>query len=402
MTKELKMINEWKVNSVGDVYLFGIKGSGKTCKLLAISQAMYDNGHIKKIWDVFGGDRDEGPFWAFPNRDYNLWNDLESETREFEIEGPKQYKITYAKPLFSKYLPDKLPEDMPNLELKTFTIPFKNIEKKHIACVIGEVGKQAESLWEDLLNDTSKNSNIEDLKFLMNTKYSKMKKTSFYKLFLKPLFDNNFLNSEESELNLNILEEASKKDRIFVLSLDDVPPQFQMFVMSYLITNIYTLVRRNKMYKDHFLLFREASRFMKVVDSDKNREAQCNAFRNILVDMVRYGRTGVWFGMDTQDSCISEDTKIKVVEKGIIKNKKIKDIGKKPKLLSYNFKKKRLEEIEGYNICKGKQEVYEIILEDGRRVLATKEHKFFDLKGKRIYVKNLKKGGELLCQKEFI
>jgi len=122
------------------------------------------------------------------------------------------------------------------------------------------------------------------------------------KLFLRPLLDNNFLNSEDSEFNIDIIEEAKKQDRVFVLSLDDVPPQFHLFVMSYIITILYDNVRRNKLFKDHFLLFREASRFMKVVDSDKNREAQCNAFRNILVDMVRYGRVGIHFGMDTQDS----------------------------------------------------------------------------------------------------
>jgi hypothetical protein len=302
MKEKLGLINEWRLSKEGDIFIFGIKGSGKTCKLLAMTQAMFDNRYIKKVWDIFGGDRDEGPFWVFPNRDFGIWNDLESETFEFEVEGPKQYKITYAKPLFLKTIPEKLPDDMPNLELKVFTIPFRKIEKRHIACVIGEIGKQAEGLWEDILENTNSKSNSEDIKFLMDTKFKNMKKSSFYKLFLRPLLDNNFLNSEDSEFNIDIIEEAKKQDRVFVLSLDDVPPQFHLFVMSYIITILYDNVRRNKLFKDHFLLFREASRFMKVVDSDKNREAQCNAFRNILVDMVRYGRVGIHFGMDTQDS----------------------------------------------------------------------------------------------------
>jgi hypothetical protein len=276
--------------------------SGKSCKLLTMAQAMKDNKIVNKVWDSFGGDRDEGPFWCFPNRDLNLWNDLETETFEFETEGPKQYQITYAVPLFSKTLSDKLPEDMPNVETEVFTIPFRKIEKKHLACVVGEVGKNAETLWEDILENTNKNSNGSDIEYLMNTKFKNHKKSSFYKLFLKPMIDNHFFGSENCELNLDVLKECEKKERVFVLCLDDVPLQFKLFVMSYLITEVYRLIKKNLTYKDHLVLFREASLFMKQIDSDKNREGQCNAFRNILVDMVRYGRTGMYFGLDTQDS----------------------------------------------------------------------------------------------------
>ena len=298
----LHTINEWKIEKAGDIFIFGIKGSGKTCKLLTFSQAMLDNGFIKKWWHIFGGDRDEGPLLSFPNRDLNLWNDLENETFEFENEGPKQYKITYAKPMFSKTMPEQLPEDMPNVECEVFTIPFRKIDKKQIACAIGEVGKTAETLWENIIEDTNSKSNGEDIKFLMEHKYKKQKKSAFYQLFIKPMIDNHFFASEDSELNLNLIKESEKRDRIFVLSLDDVPSQFKLFVMSYIITNLYDLVKRNKIYKDHLLTFNEASLFMKQVDSDKNRDMQSNAFRNIIVDQVRYGRVGIFYGMDTQDS----------------------------------------------------------------------------------------------------
>ena len=109
MKNDLNVIREWKINKAGDIFIFGIKGSGKTCKLLTFAQSMYDNKHIKKVWDMFGGDRDEGPFWVFPNRDYNLWDELEKETYPLEEEGPKQYKITYAKPLFSKQMSNTSP-----------------------------------------------------------------------------------------------------------------------------------------------------------------------------------------------------------------------------------------------------------------------------------------------------
>ena len=56
------------------------------------------------------------------------------------------------------------------------------------------------------------------------------------------------------------------------------------------------------MHKENFAIFREASLFMKVVDSDKSSEEQTSIFRNILTDIARYCRRGIFLGMDTQDS----------------------------------------------------------------------------------------------------
>ena len=300
--KDFSNIKEWNVKRIGDIFIFGIKGSGKTCKLLTLSQAMYDRGIVKKLWDIYGGERHEGGFITFPNRDYKLWNDLEKETFELSEAGPKQYRVTLLCPLFSKEIPDKIPEDMPNVKTKIFTIPIRAITKQYIGLVVGEVGREAETLWEKIKDECADNSNGEDVKYLMDTRFYKMKKTHFYTTFIKPLVENHFLSSENSKTNLNILEEAEDTERITILYLEYVPEQFHFFIMGYILKELFTLAKKDKTHKKHFAIMREASRFMKVVDEDKNKSAQANAFRNLLVDIVRYGRSGLFFGLDTQDS----------------------------------------------------------------------------------------------------
>lgn len=61
----------------------------------------------------------------------------------------------------------------------------------------------------------------------------------------------------------------------------------------------------------------------------------------------------------------------------------------------YYLKKSKSEIIDS-----GIKEVYEIELEDGKKVIATKEHKFFKQNGKKIseeIVSNLKVGDKLKC-----
>lgn len=300
--ENLNKIREWSVSELGDVFMFGMKGAGKTCKLLAIAQALYDKGMAKKVWDLFGGDRDEGLFWCFPNRDYNLWEQVEDETYDLEEAGPKQYKVRILFPLFSEKIPKKLPTDNKNVQIKPFTIPIQKITDDHIATFMGKVGKQASTLWQNLQEEVGENGNGADIEYMMNKKHYKLKKSSFYNQFIKPLTQNHFLSNSNSELNLDLIEESKDTDRVTILSLGHIPQKYHMFILSYILRELYWLLINNKIHKKHFALFREASRFMKVVDEDKSKAEPTNAFRNFITDFVRYGRIGLSFGMDTQDS----------------------------------------------------------------------------------------------------
>lgn len=300
MSDNIQLVREWKMPGLGDIFIFGAKGSGKSCKLLTFAQALIEKG--VKIWDIFGGERFEGPFWCFPNDDYNLWEDIRKETYEFKEAGPKQYKVNLLYPMFSKTLPEKLPEKLPHIKSKVFTMPISALNERCANFVIGSLGNQAQSLLKNLLDNLEKNSTGSDLEFFMNKKYRKLKRTAVWQLFLEPLIKNNFIASDNCDLNLDFIAEANQKDTVSVLCLDYVPEKYHFLVMGYFVNQIYTLVTKNKMHKRNFALFREASKFMKVMDEDKSKAEITNIFRNFIVNIVRYGRSGLFLGMDSQDS----------------------------------------------------------------------------------------------------
>ena len=65
---------------------------------------------------------------------------------------------------------------------------------------------------------------------------------------------------------------------------------------------LFNLAKDDKIHKKNICMFREASYFMKVMDSDKSREDPVSVFRNQLVDIARYGRSGLFLAMDSQDA----------------------------------------------------------------------------------------------------
>lgn len=300
---ELTEVKYWTINTpiTGNIYIFGRIGSGKTCKLLTIVQMLYEKGY--KIWDIFGGKRNEGPFWCFKNDDYALWEQMRAETHDFAVSGPKQYKVNILYPMFSQSLPQYLPNNPPNIKSKVFTIPFKEIDYKDISLVLGAIGPTFKSFWEEILRNTTNKDNGSDIEFLMNTKFANYKNRSIYTLFIRPLIENRFLASTNFDMNLDLILESKEKDVITVLCLDYVPKQFHFFVMGYIMKRLINLLVENKIHKRNIAMFREASYFMKVVDSDKTKEDTASIFRSIIVDEIaRYARSGVFLAMDTQDS----------------------------------------------------------------------------------------------------
>ena len=302
--EELGKIVKWRVplKLAGNIFVFGRPGGGKSCKLLTIAQGLHSHGW--KVWDIFGGKRDEGPFWCFPNDDYKLWNDIEKET--FRVKGgPKQYKVNLLYPMFSRKLPKKLPKNSPNVKPKVFTIPFKELQDNLddlIPLVTGPLSKTSEILWDKILESTDRNSNGQDLKTLFETDFKKKKEDKIYQLFIKPLVQNNLLSSMKGELNLDLISEAEDKETISVLCLDYVPERYRFLIMAYIMKKLFYLVKNNKIHKKNFEILRETSMFMKVVDTKKDKAEIVQIFRNIVTDIARYCRSGTYLGMDSQDS----------------------------------------------------------------------------------------------------
>ncbi len=302
----IQKIKEWSVPQrlTGNIFYFGSPGSGKTCKQLTIAQGFKEHGW--KIWDLFGGKREEGPFWAFPSDDKKIWSEIEAETSEFKVPGPKQYKVKLFYPMFSKRLPKRLPFNLPNVEPIVFQIPFRDPElvdemEQMISLVTGPLGSTSLRLWDKIISKTNKYTTGREIKELFIEK-PKQKDDKLYDMFLKPAIENNLLSSEVSKLNVDWIAEAEDTESVVVLCLDFVPNKFRFFVMAYILKKIFYLVKHNKIHKKNLALFREASLFMKVVDSDKSKEEITQIFRNIISDVARYCRSGLFLSMDTQDS----------------------------------------------------------------------------------------------------
>lgn len=102
--------------------------------------------------------------------------------------------------------------------------------------------------------------------------------------------------------------------------------------------------------------------------------------------------------IDGLTGCLSGDTKIRTINGDeILKNLNNQII----KVESYNFKKDKIEFNKAKVFSSGIKELYEIILDDGRKIKATLEHTFFVKRDNKIIelkLKDIKEGDELICQ----
>jgi len=297
---QIQRLKYWRVPMplTGNGFFFGRTDSGKSWKMLAIVQGYHSHGY--KIWDLFGGKRHEGPFWSFESEESRLWKEFEAEVGIMKGKGPKRYKVNLLVPMFSTELPSKYAEDLPRVATKVFTIPFHSIDLEDVSTVTGPLSNNARYLWNQLKHDLGKEANGEDIRHLMNTKYSGYKNLSIYKLFLRPAINNHLIGSRDFDLNLDFVDEAKEKDRISVLVDDFVPPQFKFFVISWMQRNIMDLAMNDKIHKKNIGVMREVNMFMKVQDKSKEDEDRTQIFRNQVSDVARYARSGLFLFMDTQ------------------------------------------------------------------------------------------------------
>ena len=282
----------------GHIYSFGRTGSGKTWKLLAILQFYYARGY--KIWDMFGGKRMEGPFWAIPSDEKKLWFEYISEVGEMKSPGPKEYKVNLYYPFFIKTLPDKLPELLPRVTSRVMTLYFKDITAEDISVISGTLTKPQSNIWRTVVKELPDDANGEDiLNWFKKHGKSATKNPLFYE-FVEPFVEAHILTGKNSPYNINLKEEAEDKEAIFVLAEDYTPMKFRMFFMNYLATRLFELVNKNKIHTKNISFYREMNMFMKVQDASTEGAEQKQILRNRLSDVARYGRSGSFIAGDSQ------------------------------------------------------------------------------------------------------
>ncbi len=370
--------------------------SGKSWKLTAMVQ-LYNSRFNYKIFDIGAGKRKENTFWCFPSNEEKLWKRFENIVGDMKNNGPKEYKVNLLYPCFSMKIPKKLPEHLPRISTKLFTIDFKTITVEDISFIIGDVPKSAIYYWNKIVKNLPNNANGMDIDIYVNKHLKKMKNLSIYRLFLKPAIDNNLLAGKNFPLNIDLIAECKEKDIISVLCHDYIPNKtWAMFIMGYMMRIIlFDLAMNGKVPKENIGLFREAGDYMKKVDKDLEAGEQVQIFRNFLTKVARYGRSGLILFMDTQSPCLEENTSIKIFDNEII-NKKIRDLPDKFNVISYDFKGKKDIICEAQKFLIGEREVYEIKLDNGKKVLATENHRFFNENEDEVFVRDLNVGDEIL------
>jgi len=284
----------------GNGYFYGRIGSGKSFKLKTFCEYYYEKRC--KIWDWFGGKRGEGPFWAFPSDEIKLWRDYEQHVGIMDVYGPKEYPVNLVYPFFLDDLPNELPEKKPRVSCKVMTIYFKDITIQDISLVIGGVSQQAKYVWNYICRNLSDNANGQDILNLLNTKkFKRYQELTLYKSFILPLCNQKILVGKKNPNNIDLIAESKKRDEIFVLCDDFVPKEFRLFIMGHLLRRLFfDIIMQDKTHKLNIALFREMSLFMKVVDASGQDAEQIQNFRNLITDIARYARSGLFIFGDTQ------------------------------------------------------------------------------------------------------
>lgn len=121
-------------------------------------------------------------------------------------------------------------------------------------------------------------------------------------------------------------------------------------------------------------------------------------FDNKIIPDIRKRDKDCVIAIDGNEGCLFENTLIRTSEG----DRKIKDLnnGKSFFVESLNIKNDKKSFDKAICIKTGRKELFEIELEDGRKVKATEKHTFFVLRRKKVYeikLSELKVGDELIC-----
>lgn len=279
---------------------YGIPGSGKTVSLLTACQDFHENQGYK-IFDLYGGERNEGVYWTLPSDEDEYYEKLKKALKENGTvtgELSKQYKVNLLYPNFKSLLPKKLPYKKDYVISKVFTIPFKDLEIEDAQVTVGNVGEQGKWYWSKLQDKTTKNDNSGGIP-LISQKIG-ITNNVIYRNFIQPLCKERLLMDKYADTNLDIISEAKQKDTITVLCLEYTPRAYHQLIINYLTRKIAEYLDNGKLrQKKNIFLMREISNFFKATN-DSIVEDHKKIFRDKMGDRIRMSRRGNYFLLDTQ------------------------------------------------------------------------------------------------------
>jgi hypothetical protein len=297
-------LEEYRISAElnGHIISFGRIGAGKSVSLLSICQGFKDNFGYK-IFDIYGGERNEGLFWTLPNQDKAYWDKIRLNVGDFDEEPAKQYKVNLLYPYFESKLPIKLPIKKINGEIivnsKIFTIPLNDIEIDDIKMIIGTVAETNKYIWDEIQNTIKKTDTCEILDVI--TQELGGTNTTIYRNFVKPMSREKLLMNHNCDTNIDILDEMKNKDVVSVLCLDFVPEKFHLFIMNYILKKMMQYLDEGKVHKKNIVYMRELGTFFRATD-EAIVEDRFKIFKSQLAHYMRMGRRGCYFAGDTQSA----------------------------------------------------------------------------------------------------
>ena len=285
---------------MGAIYIYGRIGCGKTATLLSFAEIYHDHPQRRyKIFDLWGGSRNEHLYWALPSNKTLYWKNVKKMFR-LDSEGIKQYKVNLLYPLTSN-LPSNLPFNPPHVFSKIFTIPFRSLDTIDLSLVLGTLSLRTESLWGEVKYKAKKNISIPKLIKLVEDNGGK--NTSLYRNFLIPLARELFIQEDSCQFNIDLKKELFDKETISVLCLDFVKEEYRLFILRYFLNNIAKVLDASGQKRNTLLPMREASDFFRVTDQTIVPERK-KIFKAELASYIKMGRRGMHLVLDTQSPCL--------------------------------------------------------------------------------------------------
>ncbi len=276
----------------GSIFVYGRIGGGKSVSLLSIAQAYHDHpGRKYKIFDIWGGDRNENLYWTLPSTKISYWKKIKKALR-LDGSAIKQYRVNLLYPMLGK-IPKKLP-DNEFVRSKIFTIPFTSLDIKDFPLISGVMSSRDEALWNEIVW-TCKGKSITYM--LNKIKILKAQNYTIYKNALRSLSRELLLQPNGSKYNIDIVSELDNQESITVLCLDFVPEEFKVFIAGYIIRIISEEIKKKR--RKSLMLLREVHQFFRVSDSSVVPD-RIKVFKTYLAHWIKLGRSGTHFILDTQ------------------------------------------------------------------------------------------------------
>lgn len=280
----------------GHIFSFGRVGGGKSVSTKSIIESYQENlGY--KIFDIYGGEREEGVYWALPSQDKDYFEQELGAIGTLDEDGPKQFRVNILYPYFESKLPKKLPKLKPYVNSTLFTIPLEDVTAEDLKMVMGNISETTIYMWNEIIHKSTKDDNAGSLIHLSE----EIKAGNFllYKNFIIPMSREKFLMHRGCDYNIDIISEAKDKEVITVLCLEFVPKRFHLFIINYILRKIMDHLDLNQIPRDNIIFMREAAEFFRATD-DSVVEDRFKIFRTNLSHYIRMGRRGAYFALDCQ------------------------------------------------------------------------------------------------------